>query len=853
MPLKGKHIKNNSISQDKLNIPLDSIIDDYDATNAEYVNNNSYNRVSIVTTSKLNNMMSANNATIGQLACDTPVIEFPISEIRVLVNNIEVTVGEGQECYFTPDGEIIRDNGNAEKGDKLVWNSSNYDLENTDNITFDYYTSNFVVDVSSGSTYELDKYNTAVNIKYTGDAGTTMTFTIDDIDFTVGNVAGDFVWDIGGSNEYTFTTETESIIQNVNGSDYTIWFDGFGSLLFSVKKGNFLPYIPFIMEVETTTANETFTLPHLSGYDYNYEVDWGDGTPIQSVSSYNDSNTTHTYESGSTYDIKINGVCDVLYFNNTGDILKVSKIKSLGNVKWKRLNFYGCSNLTSFNSGLFVNTTNITTLLYAFQSCTSLTSIDTTNWDTSNITIFQNVFYGCNNLTTINVSSWDVGNATTFRNMFYNCSSITTLNVSNWRPTQLINMYYTFYNCSTLTTLDLSNWNTPLLTTLTNTFNGCSSLLSLDLSSLKPNSCGDITRLVQSCSSMTTINVTDLVTTGTTTTILAFYYATSLTTIIGLNTWDMTNVLSMSYMFSNCSSLTSVDMSLVNVESVTNLSYIFRFCSSLTSINLSNWDMTNVTTTYYMFFGCTQLSTINGISSMPLLSEASGMFQDCASLTTLDISSISPNSTINTVRMFQGCNSLTTLDVSNLVNGGTPNLSFTFYNASDETLVINGLETWEVSGSTTFRYMFADSGVESLNLSGWTTTSLEDISYMFYVSTDLLSVDLTGWDTSNVNNTSYAFYGCNLLYSISGITNFDMTSVTTIERMFQNCTSLTTLDVSSWVLTSISLVNQAFYNCNVITNAAPDWWNTLTPINYTQCFYNNTSRSNYASIPAAWK
>lgn len=65
-----------------------------------------------------------------------------------------------------------------------------------------------------------------------------MTLTIYGVDFVVGNVNGDFVWDIGGSNETTITTVGNLVIQEVNSQEYTIWFDGFGSLLFSVKKGN---------------------------------------------------------------------------------------------------------------------------------------------------------------------------------------------------------------------------------------------------------------------------------------------------------------------------------------------------------------------------------------------------------------------------------------------------------------------------------------------------------------------------------------------------------------------------------------------------------------------------------------
>ena len=43
--------------------------------------------------------------------------------------------------------------------------------------------------------------------------------------------------------------------------------------------------------------------------------------------------------------------------------------------------------------------------------------------------------------------------------MFINCSSLTSLNVSNFNTNNVKDMHYMFYNCSTLTSLNLSNFN----------------------------------------------------------------------------------------------------------------------------------------------------------------------------------------------------------------------------------------------------------------------------------------------------------------------------------------------------------------------------------------------------------
>ena len=44
--------------------------------------------------------------------------------------------------------------------------------------------------------------------------------------------------------------------------------------------------------------------------------------------------------------------------------------------------------------------------------------------------------------------------------MFFGCSSLTSLNLSNFNINNVNNMSYMFYNCTSLISLNLSNFNT---------------------------------------------------------------------------------------------------------------------------------------------------------------------------------------------------------------------------------------------------------------------------------------------------------------------------------------------------------------------------------------------------------
>ena len=100
---------------------------------------------------------------------------------------------------------------------------------------------------------------------------------------------------------------------------------------------------------------------------------------------------------------------------------------------------------------------------------------------TSNVASLSNTFYNCSSLTSLDVSNWVTSNVTTLDSTFAYCSSLTSLDVSNWDISKVTNLANTFNGCSKLTSLDLSSWDTSKVTNLANTFNGCSKLTHIGL------------------------------------------------------------------------------------------------------------------------------------------------------------------------------------------------------------------------------------------------------------------------------------------------------------------------------------------------------------------------------------
>ena len=172
---------------------------------------------------------------------------------------------------------------------------------------------------------------------------------------------------------------------------------------------------------------------------------------------------------------------------------------------------------------------------------------------------------------------------------------------------------------------------------------------------------------------------------------------------------------------------------------------LFYNFTAIKSINFNNnFDTSYVTNMYGMFYNCTSLTSLD-LSSFNTsnVTDMYGMFNNCSSLTTLDLSTFDTRNVTSMQAMFDKCYSLTDLNISN----------------------------FDTSNVTTMAWMFAHVPATSLNVSGFDTSKVTDMKGMFIHCSNLTSLDLSGFNTSQV---------------------------TTMRQMFQNCESLTELDLCSF-------------------------------------------------------
>jgi len=296
--------------------------------------------------------------------------------------------------------------------------------------------------------------------------------------------------------------------------------------------------IPFTITVDTTKAgsvNNTFVLPTAGSGTYNYDIEWGDNTGVQHVNS--NTNETHVYAAPGIYDIKIKGTFPRIYFNNTGDRLKITDIKKWGDVSFLNMTyaFFGCSNLTcsatdspvltycsslgqmfracnSFNSSIDFNAPIATDSAFMFYGCGSLTN-KTIKINAPNMTSMTYMFGNCANFTGV-IDFSDTSKVTNMSSMFASClnfnSSVACLNTS-----MATNMYQMFYDCANFNQ-SVSHFDTSKVTNMsqmfyyTSYFNQSLANFNTDLVNNMNYMFGYNGRFNQSVSSFNTSNVTNM-------------------------------------------------------------------------------------------------------------------------------------------------------------------------------------------------------------------------------------------------------------------------------------------------------------------------------------------------------
>ena len=201
-----------------------------------------------------------------------------------------------------------------------------------------------------------------------------------------------------------------------------------------------------------------------------YEADWGDGAGFSESGLSGPAN--HTYAAAGTYTIRIRGVYDSIFFNDTGDKEKILSVDQWGTNQWKSMKeaFHGAYNLQvpAIDIPDFSALRDMSAMFYFAISANP----DSSNWDTSSVTDMSEMFSSTDTADP-DTSNWDTSAVTNMSYMFSDAISANP-DTSNWNASAVTNMSYMFSDAVSANP-DTSNWNTSAVTNMDSMFAGASS------------------------------------------------------------------------------------------------------------------------------------------------------------------------------------------------------------------------------------------------------------------------------------------------------------------------------------------------------------------------------------------
>lgn len=502
---------------------------------------------------------------------------------------------------------------------------------------------------------------------------------------------------------------------------------------------------PFITLFNVEIDGDSISLP-TSGIN-NYNVDWGDGSPLELViGTY----PTHTYEFSGEYEITITGSLSLWNFVSVSySREKLLEVRNWGDISLTSCYrmFYNCKNLKTIISNIpFRKMTLFSDINYGymFYYCSSLLCMP--DIDTTNNTDTSNMFTYANNLLAPNAEDQTI---------------IASEEGLDWKNEAKCTLPFTLI-------FDVAN--------------------SITLPTPNANNDYSVNWGDGTIESITTINPTHNYTSSGDYTITIMGHCeifnfgavpTSRFNLKSIASWGDVGLTTFSNMFKGCIYLEISTATGDIPNNITEFNSMFEGCTNITCI--SSIDTTNQTSTTDMFNNTNSLISPNALEKAAISSGSNwvGTVFCTEPFVTVfrtandgDSITLPTNSSSNNYSVDWGDNS-----AIEYVNTNTPPIH-TYGVAGDYTVSIKGhCPTWSFYSVSASRYNL-------IEIKQWGDIGIISFYRSFYYCRYLTVISCLDSFPKNISSFYYAFYNCT---SLTCMTSIDTTKATSTYRMFYAC------------------------------------------------------------------
>ncbi len=472
--------------------------------------------------------------------------------------------------------------------------------------------------------------------------------------------------------------------------------------------------------------------------------------------------------------------------------------------------FYGLGKLEEiiFEESAF-HTDLATDFAIMFCDCTSLTSLDLSNFDTSSVIDFDEVFEGCEQLKTINLTGWNTSRGKQFRLMFSGCESLTELDLTCFDTGKAVTFEEMFKDCKALKTLDIRYFDTitggryskyfdkkgdsvyfRIPANIDGMFSGCKNLENLYTGQRfeKPQNAKDV---FLGCRKLNN----------------------------PLKPWSKPRKMSGWQDNIPCASIIRLTFLEENPRifgkiSRDNIRKVV-FTSQLPGMKGATLDVSeskngSVKACLLPDGKTLYIGAAGGINAARCCKELFHWMGDIEEII-FEENAFHTDLATDFSYMFNCCSNLKVLDLSGFKTSESTNFQCMFNNC--ESLKRLNISSFETTKARDFSNMFSGCmALEKLDVSGFNTSGAKNLMAMFFDCGELKELDVSGFDTSNVTNFTNLFTGCSSLKELD-LHSFDTSNGDQFMAMFENCETLKELDLSSFDTSNAYWFNDMFEDC----------------------------------------
>ena len=574
-----------------------------------------------------------------------------------------------------------------------------------------------------------------------------------------------------------------------------------------------------------SSSSNQYTLPTVDGGEYDFTVEWGDGSS-NTINSWNQSEITHTYASDGVYEIQITGLFKGVNFHRseaTGkmDCRKLIETKSWGSGFFidvaSYVDVYNANNISSVagvKGGVWdgcVNWYDTAEKAPLFAKC-GTAKTEAPSGDGREFAYYPLPFRGTNKLDS-DLSYWTSATdrfTGSLRALGSTRAPLDDINFRyNWHidllglesardaitnprrapadPAVFQNLGSSFSKMQgTGTNFDITNWNFDPqryslqgLTTASNKWDG-------DTSGAVNSSCTNLTSSFSKNPSFT----------GK-----------------GVNTWDTSNVTLFVGTFTESTAFNAVVSHFKISDEGVSFSSCFKGCSSFNK-PISPWGdgFKNITTCSRMFDLCTSFN--NGdVTENSLIPWTDANWEKC----------------VGFYEMFDNCH-VFNQDISRWIMPSAQNFTSQHmflvakkFNSPVNTHTVGDVKYWDMSQCTNMYGMFQSAASFDQPLGAWDTSSVTRMDNMFNAA-KVFNQDISDWDTSSVTGMNAMFRSAELFnqpLTTSG-NKWNLSSVTDISSMFLLAKSFNQ-PLNSWDTSSVEFMSSTFSKAFAFNQSLSSW------------------------------